>query len=406
MTNRQVSLDDEVYTVSSLESTVARTLVFITALATLSYFPMIGYFKIPVGPTLFYSFSLLALLHVVWLAVVERAVRIPRSTLALPAALFFLVLAMAKLNPRPPLGPADPSFINGSLADSALLALMAYLGYVFVDSRRDRRRLLVLTSFLLTTTVILDGARMAIVALGYAGAGRPTPMPNNGAEMGLYISFALPFLAAQVMVRRSWLSRYAFVPPLIAASIYAITTLPVLALFTMAIGFLLVPSLINRSSTIAATSLLMVFILLVAVLVGGRAPLGGWPKVEKAQLASESAVAKELVRDVGRVGGPATGQLMKMGAASVLLFLVLVAAFFMQGVPSLVEKSDVERAFILGVLGGVGGYAVASVAYGSSIVVSPAVWLMVGAGARLTNPLKEPVLKLSIRRLTSREASE
>lgn len=394
------SEEKEIYAVSLLESSISRIVLLIVALGALSYLPIAGLAKVPLAALPLYALSLLAAAQVIALAAIEKKVRLPRSTLTVPAVAFFLVLVFSSLSSWPPFGRIGGS---ASLGESVIHAFMAYLGYIFMDSRRERRKLLVLVSFSLTAIFIVDLIRMAIAAFGVPAVGKAEPMVRSAEEAGLYLSFIVPLIAAQVFERRSWMSRYSFLPALIGGLIYSTAAAP-LTIIAALTGLATLFLLSRRSLVFTALPFLLAIALSAAILAGsgpfrGTRPIafiGSKPKPEapiggKAASKAESLVAKLFPDD--RNG---------LGTAPTLLLLVFLAAFLIQSAPRISEIADYEKAFHLGVIAGLGGYAVFSVAYGNSAAASPTVWLMVGAAARLVNPTDEPIIKLGFRKNSKR----
>ncbi|MHB0977666.1 MAG: hypothetical protein ACYC1U_10860 [Candidatus Aquicultorales bacterium] len=372
---------DTKFKIGKLESSISRILIAVVAAGALSYAPLPDIARLTVGLLLTYGLALTALVYVIRLAVTERSIRIPRTTLAVPAMAFFLVLAVSD----------EAAAIN-----TVLLSAMSYMGYTFLDSRKDRRHLLVITSFLLTAVGILDLLRLGV----QAAAGVPGP-PSFGAAdragLGVFLAFVLPFLGSQILTRKSWLSRYAYVPSFIAAVSYLIGLGPALAAFGALAGLALAPLLAGRKSLRTAVSLALAVALIGTVIGLGHTPVQA---PSSAAVVQDQAVASRIAQALnGRPLSWEVARPVSMGAAPILLLLVFLVAMFMQGIPGLRDRSDVERAYVLGVLTGLAGYAVASVAFGNAAVASPAVWLMVGAGGRLVNPLDEGVLPLRLSRL-------
>lgn len=249
-------------------------------------------------------------------------------------------------------------------------------------------------TFLVTTAAILEGLRAWAASLGLTAVGNPLPRPTKMIEMGIYLSFILPMLAAQSAVRRSWLTRYSPMPALVIGTILLTVAAPPLALLAPVLGSALAPLFAGRKATAIAASFLLIAVLSTSVLLENGGNLtkltqtgGGYAARISGFSTHSQAQSSVKVSPQGRA----------MGAFPIVLLLGLLAAFLMQGLPALAHLNDVEKAFALGTLTGMGGYAIASIAYGNSFFATPTIWLLMGAGARLINPNPEPVLKLNLR---------
>lgn len=394
MTRKQTSSFSEVCASATQESSISRAVLAIVALGALSYLPIYNQSWLLAGRALLYSLTLLAFGRVLWLAVVEKAVRLPRTTLALPALAFASVLLLSELKAGASFGLANTGRIGGGIAANAMLIPFAYLGYLFADSRRDRRRIFVMITFLITTAAILEGLRVWAASLGLTAVGNPLPRPAKMIEMGIYLSFVLPMLATQSVVRRSWLTRYSPMPALVIGTILLAVAAPPLALLAPILGSALAPLFAGRKATAIAASFLLIAVLTTSVLLENGGNLTKLTQTSGAYAARISGFAAHSQPQKPVTVSP---QGRAMGAFPIVLLLGLLAAFLMQGLPALVHLNDVEKAFALGTLTGMGGYAVASIAYGNSFFATPTIWLLMGAGARLINPNPEPVLKLNLR---------
>ncbi len=399
MIEDRINSDDDrkIYAISILESSISRTLSLTVALATLSYLPIAGIIEVPLGPLPLYVLAFATAAQVIALAGVEKAVRLPRSTLTVPAAAFFFILILSSIGLRLPLGWTAGS---GSFGGNVAMAFMAYSGYIFLDSRRDRRKLLVLLSFTLAAVFIADLIRMAIAAIGVTAAGKPGPMVASAVEAGLYFSFAVPLMAAQVIERRSWMSRYSFLPALVGGLTYEITAAPPLAIVATIAGLATLFLVSRKVLAFAAVPVLAAIALAGAVLVSSYAsPISRPGSSAAPHPKPEAPISKRAIDKANRLFDELLpDERSGLGAAPALLFLVLLVAFLIQSAPRISDMADYEKAFNLGVLAGFAGYAIFSTAYGSSATVSPAAWLMVGAAARLINPAEKPVFNLGLRK--------
>lgn len=113
MTEEQNSSFNEVCAIATQESSISRAVLAIIALGALSYLPIYNQSLLLAGRALLYCLTLLAFGRVLWLAVVEKVVRLPRTTIALPALAFSSVLLLSELKAGASFGLANTGRIGG-----------------------------------------------------------------------------------------------------------------------------------------------------------------------------------------------------------------------------------------------------------------------------------------------------